>query len=261
MAASKPAYAIPEYASRFKEPGMARAYLFRAPYPSETFQILSTLMPGTPRNVLDVGCGTGEIARNLVDFADSVDAIDFSDSMIELGRNLPAGNHRNLHWIAGKVEESDLHPPYALITEGESLHWMDWDIVFPLFQKILTPNGHLALVERKDDEVPWKDQLLKIMNEYSTDPKYEPFDMAVDLERSGLFQMEGERKTLPITFVQSVDDYVESFHSWSEFSRIAMGKSASRFDEDVKALVSNFATGKPVERRVSSLIVWGRPRP
>ena len=262
MVTNKPAYVGSEYASRFKDPNMARAYLLRAPYPPETFQILSSLLSGTPRSVLDVGCGTGEIARNLVDFADSVDAVDFSDSMIELGRNLPGGNHRNLRWIVGKVEEIDLHPPYALITEGESLHWMDWDILFPLFRKILTMNGRLALVERKEDEeLPWNDQLLKILDNYSTNPKYEQFDMAADLEKSGLFQKQGELKTLPITFVQSVEDYVESFHSWSELSRIPMGKNASRFDADVKALVSGFTLGKPVERRVSSLIVWGKPRP
>ena len=123
-------------------------------------------------------------------------------------------------------------------------------------------NGHLALVERKEDEeLPWNDQLLKILYDYSTDPKYEQFDMAANLERSGLFQKQGELKTLPITFVQSVEDYVESFHSWSELSRIPMGKNASRFDEDVSALVSGFTLGKPVERRVSSLIIWGKPKP
>jgi len=84
---------------------------------------------------------------------------------------------------------------------------------------------------------------------------------AANLERSGLFQKQGELKTLPITFIQSVEDYIESFHSWSELSRIPMGKNASSsFDEDVDALVSGFTFGKPVERRVSSLIVWGKPK-
>lgn len=261
MRASKPAYAGHEHASRFKEQETARAYLLRAPYPAETFQILSALLPRTTRTVLDVGCGTGEIARNMVDFADSVDAVDFSDAMIRLGRNLPKGDRGNLRWIVGNVEEVELHPPYALITEGESLHWMNWEILFPLFRKILTDSGHLALVERKEDEeIPWKDQLLKIIDEYSVEPKYEKFDMVSDLERSGLFQKQGERRTTPVTFVQSLEDYVGSFHSWSELSHTAMGKKASAFDGEVRNLVSSFTSGKHVERKVSSLVAWGVPK-
>lgn len=261
MRANKPAYAGHEHASRFKEKETARAYLLRAPYPAETFQILSGLLPRTHRTVLDVGCGTGEIARNMVDFADSVDAVDFSDVMIGLGRDLPKGDSRNLRWIVGNVEEVELRPRYALITEGESLHWMDWEILFPLFRRILTDGGHLALVERKEDEeIPWKDQLLRIIDDYSTGPKYEKFDIAGDLEKSGFFQKQGEKRTTPVTFVQSLEDYVESFHSWSELSRIALGKNANRFDEDVTNLVSSFTHGEPVERRVSSLVVWGVPR-
>jgi ubiquinone/menaquinone biosynthesis C-methylase UbiE len=262
MISRKPSYSGPEYASRFKDPDVARAYLCRPPYPSETFHILSSLLPTSHRRVLDVGCGTGEIARNLVNYADSVDAVDFSKSMIELGRRLPGGANGNLRWIVEKVEEAHVYPPYSLITEGESLHWMDWDAIFPLFRRILTAQGHLALVERKEDEeIPWKDQLLKIMAKYSTDPKYEQFDMAANLEKNGLFQKQGESRTLPITLTQTLEDYVESFHSWSEFSRSSMHDNAGKFDNEVRSLVSSFTLGNPVERKVSALVIWGRPKP
>jgi ubiquinone/menaquinone biosynthesis C-methylase UbiE len=50
-----------------------------------------------PSKVLDVGCGTGNIARYLINFVDYIDAIGFSESMITMGKSLPQGNHPNIN--------------------------------------------------------------------------------------------------------------------------------------------------------------------
>src|SRR5439155_17899141 len=103
------------------------AYRSRPPYPDELFEILAGLISDEPRVVLDAGCGTGEIARPLLGRVDRVDAVDFSPAMIERGRRSPGGDHPNLRWIVGRAEDVPLAPPYALITAGASLHWMDWE--------------------------------------------------------------------------------------------------------------------------------------
>jgi hypothetical protein len=51
------------------------------------------------------------ILPGLVDAVEWVDAVDFSQHMIELGKRLPNGNHPHLQWIYGKVEEVPLTPP------------------------------------------------------------------------------------------------------------------------------------------------------
>ena len=108
------------YAEAFKDQHVVAAYRYRPPYPQEVFTILTSFILDTPRTVLDVGSGSGNIARPLVE---RVDAVDFSPGMIEQGKQLPNGNHPQLHWIYGKVEEVPLAPPYALITAGSSIHW------------------------------------------------------------------------------------------------------------------------------------------
>jgi len=50
----------------------------------------------------------GDIARRLVEYVERLDAVDFSQNMIERGKQLPNGNNPHLHWIYGKVEESRL---------------------------------------------------------------------------------------------------------------------------------------------------------
>jgi len=55
--------------------------------------------------------------------------------MIEQGKQLPNGDHPQLRWICGKVEEVRLSPPYALITAGSSIHWMQWERAFPRWSR------------------------------------------------------------------------------------------------------------------------------
>lgn len=56
---------LPEYASVFRDSSVVRAYHHRPPYQLEAIEYLAGLVGDTPRAVLDVGCGTGDIARPL----------------------------------------------------------------------------------------------------------------------------------------------------------------------------------------------------
>src|SRR5258708_7221282 len=143
------------YAKAFQDENVVQAYHFRAPYPSETFAILAELIHQEPRYVLDIGCGIGNIARHLVEHVERLDAVDFSQQMIEQGKQLPHGDHPHLRWFYGRVEDVALDPPYALVTAGQSLHWMDWGIVMPRLHKVLMEGGYLALVESRTTPDPW----------------------------------------------------------------------------------------------------------
>src|ERR1051326_1517648 len=139
----KPAHLSGEYGAWFKDPLLAAAYPARPPYPDGVIHLLAGLIRDTPGVVLDVGCGSGELARRLSPYAERVDAVDFSDAMLELARRLPAGNAENIRWTLGAVEDVPLNGPYALVTAGQSMHWMDLDVVMSRFPRVWTPNGSL----------------------------------------------------------------------------------------------------------------------
>ncbi len=121
----KPAHLGEVYAAQFKDAAVVEVYRHRPEYPEEVFDILAGLIRNTPSTVLDVGCGRGEIARRLLPFAERVDAVDFSERMLLAGRALPGGDSPRLRWIHGAAEEAETYPPYALVTAGASLHWME----------------------------------------------------------------------------------------------------------------------------------------
>lgn len=256
----KPALYGPVNAASFQERDVAGAYRHRPPYPAEVFDILVGLIAGTPRTVLDIGCGTGDLARPLVAHTARLDAVDFSRAMLEQGRRLPGGDHPRLRWLHGRVEEVALDPPYALVTAGESLHWLEWDVVLPRFRAVLAPGGYLALVGRETTPDPWS-ALGEIIARYRTDGGYQPYDMIGELERHGLFRQIGERRTAPVPFAQSIDDYIESYHSRSGFSRERMGAArAAAFDEEARAALLRSHPGGTIILRVVGSIVWGLPQ-
>jgi ubiquinone/menaquinone biosynthesis C-methylase UbiE len=255
----KPDYFASKHAEVFQHHSIAEAYQYRPPYAVEVFDTLAKLVHGTPRRVLDIGSGTGNIARNLIERVESIDAVDFSQQMIEQGKHLPNGNYPHLRWIYGRIEEVELHPPYVLITAGESLHWMDWSVVLPRFHEVLVPGGYLAIVEQEATPDPWS-LLSEIIPHYTTNKGYYPYDMIEALEQQKLFRKVGEKQMAPVPFTQSIDDYIESYHSRSGFSRERMGiKQAQAFDREAKRILLNTYQAGVIELQVAGSIVWGIP--
>lgn len=260
MITPRPAQLTAANAARFQEEAVVDAYPLRPPYAPEIAGLLVDLAVDLPRAVLDAGAGTGEIARALVDRVARVDAVDLSPAMIAKGRTLPGGDHPRLRWILGPIERVPLQPPYALITAGDSLHWMDWETVMPRFQAALTPNGVLAIVHREQLPPPWSEGLSALIAECSTYPSFLPFDLIDSLEQRGLFHPTGRHETAPIPSRQSIEDYVESFHSRSSLSRAAMGReAATAFDERLCALVRPWGEDGLLDLETVGSIEWGLP--
>lgn len=182
----KPIHLAPEYGAQFQDRSVAEAYPQRPPYPPATFDVLAALPGEGPRAVLDVGCGTGDIARRLAPLVGRVDAVDASAAMIAQGRRQPGGEAANLRWIEGKVEEAALAPPYGLITAGESLHWLAWEVVFPRFAAALDPRGFLAIIGRDwEGSRTIGERVMPIIQRHSTNRDFRPYNLLAELTARG----------------------------------------------------------------------------
>lgn len=244
---------------------MVDAYHLRPYYPEETFSILSEHCDPACRRVLDVGCGTGEIARRLAPRVDLVDALDLSPAMLAKCKDSPEGDAPNLHWILGEAESAPVDPPYGLITAASSLHWMEWAVVLPRFARILTPGGVLAIVSEHagGPPEPYATELCNLTLESLTNrgiAHREPWDLIEELQERHLFVVSGERMTEPALQEQQVDDFVESIHARTNFSRELMGpESAEDFDSRAKEiLLEGYPTGS-LTMSVQMKVIWGRP--
>jgi trans-aconitate methyltransferase len=249
-----------KFAARFQDQSVVDRYHLRAAYPPEVFTILSELLIDELRTVLDVGCGPGPIARSLLDYAERIDAVDISPQMLARARTLPGGASPKIRWLLGRAEDVELEPPYALITAGRSLHWLDWNIVLPRFARLLAPHGVLAIVHAGEHNSPWRQELREITGRYSARPRSWHNEMVAQLERAHLFQRLGERMTAPVIQQQTIEDYIAGQHSRSGFSLDLMSADqAERFDAEARALLSPFAPAGVLTLKIVGQVVWGKP--
>ncbi|MDQ2952653.1 MAG: class I SAM-dependent methyltransferase [Chloroflexota bacterium] len=244
----------------FTDRDVARAYAHRPEYPPETFRILSDLIAG-PRTVLDVGAGTGVIARGLLPYVDRVDAVDISTAMIDEGRKLPLGEDPRLRWIVGTAEDAPLDPPYGLITAGAAVHWFDESRAMPRFARALAPGARLALCEVEEEPLDpsWDPEMTSVVKRYSEVRDYRDFtDVLRLLQDQGWFVREGQTRTKPVRARRTVPEYIEWQHSKATLSRVRLGDRVAAFDDEVSALFRRRGVAF-MEFDVVGYITWGIP--
>jgi len=116
----------------------------RPTYPDtilDRFAELADLAPGD--RVLEIGCGTGQLTRSLVQRGYAVTAVELSAELAALAqRNLP-----DAEVITGDFESWPLPAePFAAVVAATSFHWIDPAVRFAKTAAALRPGGSLAII-------------------------------------------------------------------------------------------------------------------
>ena len=122
----------------------AEAYeRFRPPYPGALWQRLRELdVLRTGVRVLELGAGTGQATRPLVEAGATVTAVEPGDALAErLRRRVPEA--RVLTATAEEVVVPDSGFDAAVV--ATAVHWLDLNIVVPKLHRALVPGGQLAV--------------------------------------------------------------------------------------------------------------------
>ena len=126
---------------------------FRA-YKQETFALLG-LQRGTV--VADIGCGTGEDARNLAQIAGeagSVVGFDISDEMLTVAEHRRNGSQANLRFIRAPADDLGVAGETfdAVRADRVLTHVPDPAAAIAEMARVLKPGGRLAVISFQGDE-------------------------------------------------------------------------------------------------------------
>lgn len=245
-----------ELGRAFADDEVAALYQYRAPYPGAVFTIIERLVV-EPRVVLDAGAGTGALARFFPTSIVRIDALDPSAAMIARGRALPGGDDPRIRWIIGRAEAAPLSPPYGLIVAGASLHWMQPEVVLPRFRDALAHGARLAIVDTETTHSgAWRPEMLDVIRRYSPlEHHVETHELVARFVEQGRFVLEGEERTAPEPFDQSIDDYLRLLGSTSTLSRVTLGRSASSFDSECRRLFARHKMHR-IRSEVVGYVAW-----
>ncbi|MEU6825362.1 methyltransferase domain-containing protein [Streptomyces atriruber] len=127
---------------------------FRRGYPSQVFDALQeTFALSEADVVLDVGCGTGQLALPFASRVGSVVGVDPEPDMLRLAREAAAAQGiGNAVWMLGA--DADVPALGALLGErslaltviGQALHWMQHDELFRAVKPLLRAGGGIAVI-------------------------------------------------------------------------------------------------------------------
>lgn len=109
----------------------------RPTYPPE---LIGWLTGGAPGTAIDVGCGTAQVARLLLDAGWEVMGVEPDERMAAVARRncVPVATARFEDWVPA-VRDVDL------VCSGQAWHWVDPAVGCARAAEVLRPGGRLAV--------------------------------------------------------------------------------------------------------------------
>jgi 2-polyprenyl-3-methyl-5-hydroxy-6-metoxy-1,4-benzoquinol methylase len=126
----------------------------RLGYPRDVVDfMLATAEAGAGSEVLEVGCGTGQLTASLANRGFRLTAIDIGASMVGVTQRRLNGSDVSFQ-VAPFEDFAAADASFDLIVSGTAFHWIDPEVKFAKPARLLRPAGWLALlgiVELYDD--------------------------------------------------------------------------------------------------------------
>jgi len=219
---------------------------FRAGFPESLFNRLKRWQIGTGNQIIvDLGTGTGSLARGFARHNNQVIGIDPAAAMLTQAKKIDAAEGVTIEYHCTSAEQTSLPSNYAdVVTAGQCWHWFDRVKATEEVNRILKPGGWILIAHY--DWIPLKGNLVRATEKLieAHNPAWRGGNF------SGLYPQWlrdlGEAGFLQIETFSYDEAAVYTAEGWRGRVRASAGISASldeaavgRFDRELKQLMAS----------------------
>ena len=202
-------------------------------------------------NMLDVGCGPGNLAVGFAPFVGTCRAIDLEPEMLRIARATAAEANVSIQFEQMAVEELEAKDgAFDFVTIGRALHWLAHEATLAVFEQAIAAGGRIAICGSVTTDAPWVTRFREVRRAWSSDPdetRYRP-----DLDQwfqASRFRRLDEISVRSQTHV-TVDQLIGRALSFSITSPAVLGERRAEFESELRAALQEFVVDGLIKEAV-----------
>jgi SAM-dependent methyltransferase len=237
---------------------------YRPPYPAEFFRTVAEKLKLSKQHALiDLGTGPGLLALGFAPYAGRVVGVDPEPAMLAAARVAIERAGQKLTLIEGRAEDlPESVGRFDLVTIGRALHWMDPKALGAMFERLVAPQGAIAVCasfSARDSRNGWLDEYAAARRAWSDQKLWLDSrqgerahrDLASALAGTGFHVSETIR--VEATHDVSIADLARRVLTFSSSSPAALGDKVDAMLADVERRLMPFGREGRVTETVISI--------
>jgi SAM-dependent methyltransferase len=230
----------------------------RQGFPDALFSELERFgIGGAGQRIVDLGTGTGALARGFARRGARVTGVDRAAPMIEAARTLAAEEDLSAAWSVAEAEHTGLpSAEFDVVSAGQCWHWFDRQRAAAEAFRLLRPGGrlviaHLDWIARDDNAASLSEALMNRYNPHAPN-MHVRFgsntgiyrDWLVDLMDGGFVDIRSF--SFDVTLTYSHDAWRGRCRASQWIGAALPAEAVQRFDEELRALLHERHPGEPL---------------
>jgi len=241
----------PDQYERFKD---ERAQPFR--------DLMALIEPRPHMRIADLGCGTGELTRELHEHLAAEESVGIDSSETMLLKSGAFGGAM-VRFEQGTIEAFVADRPFDLVFSNAALHWIaEHESLFRRLTGFLSHEGQLAVQMPMNDDHPSHVIAAELAREYGIEPRHAPL-LAPERYASLLHELGFKRQHVRVEIYGHLLNESRDVVEWvrgallTDYER-RLGDAFPKFlDDYTRRVVATLGEQRPFFYTYKRILIWG----